>query len=87
VWSILEQSAIQSIYICRRKAGIQLLAVELNGKDGLGVTFSDRTTGAQVVKELLELWSYRGRLRIKKIQKCSNGKGVTMTILKATMKR
>jgi hypothetical protein len=35
--------------------GIQLQAVELDGDDGLVVTFSDETTGAYVVEELLEL--------------------------------
>ena len=51
--------------------GIQLQAVELDGNDGLVVTFSDETTGAYVVEELLELRPYRERVRIKKIQSVS----------------
>jgi hypothetical protein len=35
--------------------GIQILSVEKDGDDGLIVTFSDGTTGAYVVEELLEL--------------------------------
>ena len=35
--------------------GIQLLAVELDGDDGVVVTFSDGTTGGYVVEELIEL--------------------------------
>jgi hypothetical protein len=40
---------------------IQILAVELDGKDGLLVTFSDGTTGGYVVEELLELRPVRER--------------------------
>jgi hypothetical protein len=35
--------------------GIQILSVEKDGEDGLIVAFSDGTTGAYVVEELLEL--------------------------------
>ena len=52
----------------RMKAEIQLLAVELDGHDGLVVTFSDGTTGGYVIEELLELRPIRERLKIKKIQ-------------------
>jgi hypothetical protein len=50
---------------------IQLLAVELDGNDGLVVTFSDGTTDGYVAEELLELRPYRERLKIKKSQECS----------------
>jgi len=50
------------------KAEIQLLAVELDGQDGLVVTFSDGTTGGYVIEELLELRPIRERVKIKKIQ-------------------
>ena len=41
---------------------IQILAVELDGHDGLLVTFSDGTTGGYVVEELLELRPVRERV-------------------------
>ena len=47
---------------------IHLLAVELDGHDGLVVTFSDGTTGGYVIEELLELRPVRERVQIKKIQ-------------------
>jgi len=46
---------------------IRLLAVELDGDDGLVVTFSDGTIGAYVAEELLELRPYRERPKNKKI--------------------
>ena len=45
---------------------IQILAVELDGNDGLLVKFSDGTTGAYVAEELLELRPFRERVKIKK---------------------
>ena len=67
--SHIEQSAIPSMCNSRRmKAEIQLLAVELDGQDGLVVTFSDGTTGGYVIEELLELRPIRERVKIKKIQ-------------------
>lgn len=48
------------------KGEIQILAVELDGKDRVMVTFSDGTTGGYVVEELLELRPVRERMRIKK---------------------
>ncbi len=51
------------------KAEIQLLAVELDGNDGLIVTFSDGTTGGYVVDELLELRPVREQVKIKKTKK------------------
>ena len=38
---------------------IQILTAERDGDDGLIVTFSDGTTGAYVVEELLELRPHR----------------------------
>ena len=48
---------------------VRLLAVELDGDDGLVVTFSDGTTGGYVVEELLELRPIRERVRVRKGQK------------------
>jgi hypothetical protein len=42
---------------------IQILTVERDGDDGLIVTFSDGTTGAYVVEELLELRPRREPIR------------------------
>lgn len=47
---------------------IYLVAVELDGRDGLIVTFSDGTTGGYVVEELLELRPVRERVKTKKNQ-------------------
>jgi hypothetical protein len=52
----------------RMNGGIQILAVELDGDDGLVVTFSGGTTGGYVVEELVELRPIRERLKIKKIR-------------------
>jgi hypothetical protein len=46
-------------------AEIQILTTERDGNDGLIVTFSDRTTGAYVVEELLELRPYRERVETR----------------------
>jgi hypothetical protein len=54
--------------VSEMKKEIQLLAVELDGKDGLVVTFSDGTTGGYVVEELLGLRPIRERVKIKKIK-------------------
>jgi hypothetical protein len=48
---------------------IQILSTELDGDDGLIVTFSDGTTGAYVIEELLELRPIRERIRTKKTKK------------------
>jgi hypothetical protein len=48
---------------------IRMLSAEHDGDDGLLVTFSDGTTGAYVVEELLELRPYRERTKTKKTQK------------------
>ena len=50
------------------KDEIQILAVELDGNDGLVATFSDGTIGAYVVEELLELRPVRERMKIKRIK-------------------
>jgi hypothetical protein len=44
---------------------IKILTTETDGDDGLIVTFSDRTTGAYVVEELLELRPIRERNKTK----------------------
>lgn len=56
---------------------IRILTTEADGDDGLIVTFSDGTTGAYVVEELLELRPIRERVKTKKIPK---GKGATVLI-------
>jgi len=48
------------------ESAIQILAIELDGVDGIMVTFSDGTTGGYVVEELLHLRPIRERVRIKK---------------------
>jgi hypothetical protein len=53
---------------------IHLLAVELDGQDGLIAKFSDGTTGGYVVEELLELRPVRERVKIKKIQNALKAK-------------
>jgi len=50
------------------KDEIQILAVELDGKDGLLMTFSDETSGGYVAEELLELRPVRERVKIKRIK-------------------
>ena len=45
------------------KNNVRFVAVQLDGEDGLVVTFSDRTTGAYVVEELIELRPYRETLK------------------------
>ena len=44
---------------------IRILTTEPDGDDGLIVTFSDGTTGAYVVEELLELRPIRERVKTK----------------------
>jgi hypothetical protein len=41
--------------LAERQNGIQIVSVEKDGEDGLIVAFTDGTTGAYVVEELLEL--------------------------------
>jgi len=48
------------------ESAIQILAIELDGVDGIMVTFSDGTTGGYVVEELLHLRPIREGLRTKK---------------------
>ena len=48
---------------------IHILTTERDGDDGLIVTFSDGTTGAYVVEELLELRPYRERVKTEEGQK------------------
>jgi hypothetical protein len=44
---------------------IHILTTEPDGDDGLIVTFSDGTTGAYVVEELLQLRPFRERVKTK----------------------
>ena len=62
----VQQAAHPHAYSHGMKVGIQLLSVELDGNDGLLVTFSDGTTGGYVIEELLELRPFRERVKIKK---------------------
>jgi len=52
---------------------IRILTTEHDGDDGLIVTFSDGTTGAYVVEELLELRPFRERLKTKKTELTKKG--------------
>jgi hypothetical protein len=56
-------------------AEIRILTTELDGDDGLIVTFSDGTTGAYVVEELLALRPERERSETKRIKTTPNGNG------------
>jgi hypothetical protein len=47
---------------------IRILTTETDGDDGLIVTFSDETTGAYVVEELLALRPVRERSKTKRIK-------------------
>jgi len=48
------------------ETGIQILAIELDGTDGIIITFSDGTSGGYVVEELLEMRPIRERARTTK---------------------
>jgi hypothetical protein len=48
------------------KKTLHLLAVELDGHDGIIATFSDGTRGGYVIEELLALRPIRERVEIKK---------------------
>jgi hypothetical protein len=53
---------------------IRILTTELDGADGLIVAFSDGTTDAYVVEELLELRPFRERVKTgkaAKLQSCN----------------
>jgi hypothetical protein len=50
----------------------RILTTEPDGDDGLIVSFSDGTTGAYVVEELLELRPVRERVKTEKIKKASS---------------
>ncbi len=52
---------------------ITILTTESDGDDGLIVTFSDGTTGAYVVEELLELRPIRERAKTKTTLKPPEG--------------
>ena len=57
--------------------GIRILTTEPD--DGLIVTFSDETTGAYVVEELLALRPVRERSKAKRIQTTQKGNGELTT--------
>jgi len=57
--------------------GIRILTTEPD--DGLIVTFSDETTGAYVVEELLALRAVRERSKAKRIQTTRKGNGELTT--------
>lgn len=50
---------------------MRMLTTEFDGDDGLIVTFSDGTTGAYVVEELLELRPIRERTKTKTVAKAT----------------
>ena len=50
---------------------IRILATELDGDDGLILTFSEGTTGAYVVEELLELRPHREPVKTGRIEEAS----------------
>jgi hypothetical protein len=50
-------------------SAIKILTTEFDGDDGLIVTFSDGTTGAYVVEEMLELRPFRERSKTKVVAK------------------
>jgi len=52
---------------------VQITSVEQDGEDGLIVTFSDRTTGAYVVEELLMLRPIREEVKVPHHQRASHG--------------
>ncbi len=58
-------SRAEGAYIAPMHNPIHILTTERDGDDGLIVTFSDGTTGAYVVEELLELRPFRERIETK----------------------
>ncbi len=58
--------SVASGYTRLMAAEMRILTTEPDGDDGLIVTFSDGTTGAYVVEELLELRPVRERAKTKK---------------------
>jgi len=54
---------------------IQIPTTEPDGDDGLIVAFSDETTGAYVVEELLAFRTLREGSKTKKIKTTQNGNG------------
>ena len=51
--------------VCEMDTGLRILAVELDGDDGIVVTFSDGTNGGYVIEELLALRPVRERVKVK----------------------
>jgi hypothetical protein len=56
-------------YISFMAKRLRILTTELDGDDGLIVTFSDGTTGAYVIEELLHLRPIRERTKTKTVAK------------------
>ena len=62
-----EQLAVFSVCdSLHMEIGFQILAVELDGDDGVIITFSDGTTAGYVIEELLDLRPVRERVKITK---------------------
>lgn len=57
------------------KSPTKILTTELDGDDGLIVTFSDGTIGAYVVEELLALRPAREQSRTKHMETAQKGNG------------
>ena len=55
-------------YIPSMASKMRILTAEPDGDDGLIVTFSDGTTGAYVIEELLKLRPFRERVQTKPIK-------------------
>lgn len=56
-------------------AVIRILTTELDGDDGLIVTFSDGTSTGYVVEELLALRPVRERSKTNRVKTIANGNG------------
>ena len=60
-------------YVLNMTNAVQITSVEQDGNDGLIVTFSDRTTGAYVVEELLLLRPNREPVKVPSRQRVPQG--------------
>jgi hypothetical protein len=58
---------------------IRILTTERDGDDGLIVTFSDGTTGAYVIEELLELRPFRERDGTRQARVATKKTGTVIT--------
>lgn len=64
---------VEREYIHSMTYRIRIPTAAHDGDDGLIITFSDGTTGAYVVEELLELRPYRERVKTKKTKLTKKG--------------